>query len=75
MERNHFVLLQELLESVRKFQQDAKEALEEETPDSEKVQNLLDIGNSMDVELPEIPNLKQVGYWLCFVIDQSSPIV
>ena len=43
------------------FQADAKEALEAETPDSQKLDHLIDFGITLDVELSEIPKLKQVG--------------
>jgi histone demethylase JARID1 len=42
------------------FQNEAREALEEETPDSEKLDRLVDFGVTLDVDLPEIPKLKQV---------------
>ena len=50
----------ELLDSVKNFQVEAQGALGEETPDSEKLQRLLDLGTTLDVELPEVPSLKQV---------------
>ncbi|KAI2665819.1 Lysine-specific demethylase 5A [Labeo rohita] len=34
-------------------------ALTDETPDSSKLQALLDLGSGLDVELPELPRLKQ----------------
>lgn len=34
-------------------------ALSDEMPDSSKLQALLDLGSSLDVELPELPRLKQ----------------
>ncbi|XP_077979102.1 lysine-specific demethylase 5A-like [Glandiceps talaboti] len=52
-------LIRDLLNRVESFQMDAKDALEDATPDSEKLKRLLDIGVSLDVELPEIPKLKQ----------------
>lgn len=43
------------------FQKDAQEALEAETPDSEKLEQLIEFSVTLDVDLPEIPKLKQVG--------------
>lgn len=43
------------------FQADAKEALEAETPDSVKLEQLIDFSVQLDVDLPEIPKLKQVN--------------
>ena len=56
-----FYFLQDLLDQVIQFQADAKEALEAETPDSQKLEHLIDFGITLDVELSEIPKLKQVG--------------
>ena len=42
------------------FQVDAKEALEAETPDSQKLEHLIDFGITLDIDLSEIPKLKQV---------------
>lgn len=53
-------LLKELLDQVLNFQADAKEALEAETPDSAKLDRLIEFGVQLDVDLPEIPKLKQV---------------
>lgn len=53
-------VLQDLLQKVLDFQAEAKEAMNEETPDSEKLDRLLEFGCSLDVELPEVPKLKQV---------------
>lgn len=50
---------QELLESVEDFHERAQAALADETPDSGKLQALLDLGSGLDVELPELPRLKQ----------------
>lgn len=43
------------------FQKDAQEALEAETPDSEKLEQLIEFSVTLDVDLPEIPKLKQVS--------------
>lgn len=42
------------------FQSDAKEALEAETPDSSQLDRLIEFGMTLDIDLPEIPKLKQV---------------
>lgn len=42
------------------FREEAQDALDAETPDSEQVETLIEIGISLDVDLPEIPKLKQV---------------
>lgn len=54
-----FLLLQELLEKVEEFHERAQAALSDEMPDSSKLQALLDLGSGLDVELPELPRLKQ----------------
>ncbi|XP_041348681.1 lysine-specific demethylase 5A-like isoform X2 [Gigantopelta aegis] len=53
-------LIKELLVNVIEFQKEAEEALIAETPDSEQLEKLIDIGITLDVDLPEIPKLKQV---------------
>lgn len=55
------LFLQELLDKVVQFQKDAQEALEAETPDSEKLEQLIEFSVTLDVDLPEIPKLKQVS--------------
>ena len=52
--------IQELLQKVLDFQAEAQEALVEETPNSTKLERLMEFGITLDVELPEIPKLKQV---------------
>lgn len=52
---------QELLDQVLNFQSEAKEALEAETPDSTKLEQLIEFGVTLDVDLSEIPKLKQVS--------------
>lgn len=54
-----FLCLQELLENVEDFHERAQVALSDEMPDSSKLQALLDLGSGLDVELPELPRLKQ----------------
>ena len=56
-----FFHVQELLDQVLNFQSDAKEALDAETPDSSKLELLIEFGSTLDVDLPEIPKLKQVS--------------
>lgn len=51
--------VQELLETVEDFHERAQVALSDEMPDSSKLQELLDLGSGLDVELPELPKLKQ----------------
>lgn len=50
---------QELLENVEDFHERSQVALADEMPDSAKLQALLDLGSGLDVELPELPRLKQ----------------
>ncbi|XP_058842465.1 lysine-specific demethylase 5A isoform X3 [Acipenser ruthenus] len=52
-------LVKELLENVEEFHERAQAALVDETPDSSKLQALLDMGAGLDVELPQLPRLKQ----------------
>ncbi|XP_041724646.2 lysine-specific demethylase 5A isoform X2 [Coregonus clupeaformis] len=59
--------VKELLENVEDFHERAQVALADELPDSSKLQALLDLGGGLDVELPELPRLKQElqqGRWL-----------
>ena len=42
------------------FQKEANTALNEERPDSQKLEKLVDFGVTLDVELPEIARLKQL---------------
>ncbi|KAK3776769.1 hypothetical protein RRG08_058519 [Elysia crispata] len=63
-------LIKDLLDKVIEFREGAQDALEAETPDSEQVETLIEIGISLDVDLPEIPKLKQVlqqARWLDMV--------
>ncbi|XP_063114624.1 lysine-specific demethylase 5A isoform X5 [Cavia porcellus] len=48
-----------LLDDVEEFHERAQEAMMDETPDSSKLQMLIDMGSSLYVELPELPRLKQ----------------
>ncbi|XP_013414674.1 lysine-specific demethylase 5A-like isoform X2 [Lingula anatina] len=53
-------LIQELLQQVLDFQTEAQDALQDQNPDSERLEKLMDFGVTLDVDLPEIPKLKQV---------------
>ncbi|XP_029455800.1 lysine-specific demethylase 5A isoform X1 [Rhinatrema bivittatum] len=48
-----------LLDDVEEFHERAQEAVMDETPDSSKLQALIDMGSGLYVELPELPRLKQ----------------
>ena len=50
------------------FQKKASVALAEETPNSEKLEELMEFGINLDVDLPEIPQLKQVGTYLLYSV-------
>lgn len=69
----------ELLENVEDFHERAQVALADEMPDSSKLQTLLDLGSGLDVELPELPRLKQElqqARWLDEVdIDQTKRLL
>ncbi|KAG7258650.1 hypothetical protein CRUP_032514 [Coryphaenoides rupestris] len=51
--------VQELLENVEDFHERAQGALSDPLPDSSRLQALLDLGSRLDVELPQLPRLKQ----------------
>ncbi|KAG7320299.1 hypothetical protein KOW79_016152 [Hemibagrus wyckioides] len=51
--------VKELLENVEDFHERAQLALADETPDSAKLQVLVELGSGLDVELPELARLKQ----------------
>uniref|UniRef100_A0A672KQG7 [histone H3]-trimethyl-L-lysine(4) demethylase n=1 Tax=Sinocyclocheilus grahami TaxID=75366 RepID=A0A672KQG7_SINGR len=51
--------VRELLESVQDFHERAQAALADEIPDSGKLQALLELGSGLELELPELPRLKQ----------------
>ncbi|KAB0394605.1 hypothetical protein E2I00_010955, partial [Balaenoptera physalus] len=50
---------QNLLDDVEEFHERAQEAMMDETPDSSKLQMLIDMGSGLYVELPELARLKQ----------------
>ena len=57
-------LLQDLLKKVTSFQAKAREALRAEEPDSDALAKLMEEGVTLDIDLPELPRLKQVTW--CF---------
>ena len=61
-----FCVSQDLLKKIDNFQEDARDALQDAIPNSEKLQNLLDVGAGLDIDLPEVPKLKQAS-WNWFV--------
>ena len=56
-----YFLLKDLLVKVEGFQAEAQDALCDAIPDSDKLKRLLEAGKGIDIELPEIPKLKQVS--------------
>ncbi|XP_022082641.1 lysine-specific demethylase 5A-like [Acanthaster planci] len=52
-------LVQDLLRKVGRFQAEAQDALCDTIPDSDKLKRLIEVGKGIDIELPEIPKLKQ----------------
>lgn len=52
--------LQELMTHVESFQCEAQKVIQSGTTDVTRLQQLLDNGHTLDVDLPEIPKLKQV---------------
>eukprot|EP00106_Octopus_bimaculoides_P001838 XP_014769280.1 PREDICTED: lysine-specific demethylase 5A-like [Octopus bimaculoides] len=52
-------LVKELLDKVTNFQTEVQAALAEKSPDSKKLEKFMDFGITLDVDLPEIPKLKQ----------------
>ena len=42
------------------FQKEAREALEADEPDSNALSKLMEFGITLDIDLPELPRLKQV---------------
>lgn len=51
--------VKDLLDRVLKFKSDAKDILVEEMPDSKRLEKLLDVSLGYDVDLPEVPQLRQ----------------
>ena len=56
-----FYFVKDLMVKVEGFQAEAQDALCDVIPDSEKLKRLLESGKGIDIELPEIPKLKQVS--------------
>lgn len=54
------LLLQDWLDRTLQFEADAKDILSEEVPDSKKIEKFLETGLNLDIDLLEIPQLKQV---------------
>lgn len=52
--------VKELLDRVKDFQKEAAELLSQEMPESRLVDKCIENGVVLDIELPEIPKLKQV---------------
>ena len=61
--------IKDLLDRVIEFREEAQDALDAETPDSEQVEALIEFGIGLDVDLPEIPKLKQVSIDLLVLSD------
>lgn len=60
-------LVQELMTHVESFQCEAQKVIQSSTTDVTRLQQLLDNGHTLDVDLPEIPKLKQelrLAKWL-----------
>ncbi|XP_015761819.1 PREDICTED: LOW QUALITY PROTEIN: lysine-specific demethylase 5A-like [Acropora digitifera] len=60
-------LVQELMTRVESFQCEAQKVIQRSNTDVTRLQQLLDNGHSLDVDLPEIPKLKQelrLAKWL-----------
>ncbi|XP_023233588.1 lysine-specific demethylase 5A-like [Centruroides sculpturatus] len=55
----YVILIKDLLDRVLGFERDAKVLLSEDMTDLKKLEKQLDIGLSLDVDLSEIPKLKQ----------------
>ena len=54
------LFLQELMTHVESFQCEAQKVIQSGTTDVTRLQQLLDNGHTLDVDLPEIPKLKHV---------------
>ncbi len=46
---------------MRAFQAEAREALDADEPDSNALAKLMEVGMTLDIDLPELPKLKQVS--------------
>lgn len=56
---------------VESFQCEAQKVIQSGTTDLAQLQQLLDNGHTLDVDLPEIPKLKQV--WPVFSLSVTKP--
>lgn len=56
------------------FHERAQVALSDQMPDSSKLQALLDLGSGLDVELPELPRLKQELQQARWLDEVGSPL-
>jgi histone demethylase JARID1 len=54
--------VKELLDRVKDFQKEAADLLSQEMPESRLLDKCVENGVGLDIELPEIPKLKQVIY-------------
>ncbi|XP_014675758.1 PREDICTED: lysine-specific demethylase 5C-like [Priapulus caudatus] len=60
-------LIKDLLERIYAFQSDSQMALQADPPSSENLKKLLDVGQNLDIDLPELPALVQHmhrAHWL-----------
>lgn len=64
--------MQELMTHVESFQCEAQKVIQSGTTDVAQLQQLLDNGHTLDVDLPEIPKLKQVWAELYQVVFNRS---
>lgn len=60
-------LVKDLLTNVVEFQEETKQVLEKDSVESKALERLLDTGMSFDIDLPEIPNLKQKLQQVCWL--------
>ena len=67
---DYYLLLQELMTRVESFQCEAQKVIQSGTTDVTRLQQLLDNGHTLDVELPEIPKLKQVSTMFFYTVVQ-----
>ena len=65
-------LIKELLQKVLDFQKEVQQALDDKVPDSSKLERLISAGIALDVDLEEIPKLKQANTKL---LDRYSTLI
>ena len=56
--------VKELVESVKEFRKDSRALLWQTMPDVKALERCIEMGINLDIELPEIPKLKHVRYFL-----------